>query len=391
MASMMHLPTFLKVFYTYQFLHDFILIYAVDKLFFVQNGISLTQVATLLSIWAAASFLLEIPTGVLADKWNRRSMLILGSLFYAVCYSIWLLYPTFEWFLIGFIFRSLASTFSSGTLQAYTYDFLTIHKRQDLFEQIWGRGRAFNLAGLALGWVFGGIVSEYSYWWVLVLSAGAGVATTIAAFFFPNIQKQVPLNEPNPFHFLREGLAYAFTHRVILNVFLYTAIVRSSYAVIDEYWPILFQQYGMPNTVLGISVAVASLCGGFAGTNAHRFKKQPWNILNQATLYMSVVLIATAFVKSAFIIIFLLTFEVVLGVTSVLAEGVIQRNVAQHQRATMASVNAMFVEVAIVTGLMFGFISDKVGIQYGYGFFGIFILMYLVAQYFVNPRKLISA
>lgn len=387
----MKFRTFLNVFYLYQFLHDFILIYAVDKLFFVQSGVSIAQVATLLSIWAATSCLLEIPTGILADKWNRRTMLILGGLFYAVCYSIWLLHPTFEGFLIGFIFRSLASTFSSGTLQAYTYDFLTVAKKQSLFEKIWGRGRALNLAGLALGWVFGGIVSEYSYWWVLVLSISAGIATSGLALLLPSIAKQAPLNELNPLKFVKQALSYSFTHRVILNAFLFTAIVRSSYGVIDEYWPILFQQHGITNSVLGISVAVASLLGGFAGTIAHRFKKTPWKILNIGTLFMSVVLIATAFVQSPVIIYFLLTFEIVLGVTSVLVEGVIQRNVAHHQRATISSVNSMLREVGIVTGLIFGFIADKVGFEYGYAFFGLFVLIYLIGQFFINPRKLITA
>lgn len=384
----MRFRTFVNTFYLYQFLHDFILIYAVDKLFFVQSGISLTQIATLLSIWAITSFLLEIPTGILADKWNRKTMLILGGIFYAICYIIWLVYPTFEGFLLGFAFRSLASTFSSGTLQAYTYDFLSVKGKQNLFEKIWGRGRALNLAGLSLGWVFGGMVSEYSYWWVLVLSASAGITTSIIAMFFPSIRKQADLNEPNPLAFIRQALSYAFTHRIILNAFLFAAVVQSSYGVIDEYWPILFQHYDISNSVLGISVAIASLLGGLAGSFAHRFRKQPWIILNWSTLYISAVLLTTAFVRSPIILFFLLTFEIVVGVTSVLVEGVIQRNVPNNQRATMASVNSMLREVAIVTGLIFGFIGDKVGLEYGYAFFGVFVLIYLLGQYLINPNKL---
>ena len=383
----MRLSSFLQLFYLYQFLHDFILIYAVDKLFFAQNGLNITNISVLLSIWAVTSLVLEVPTGVLADRWNRKYMLILGGLFYAICYSIWLANPTFIGFLIGFIFRSLASTFSSGTLQAYIYDFLFEHKKQNLFERVWGKGRAFNLAGLSLGWVFGGIVSEHSYWWVLALSSVAGILSSSIVLFFPNTKNHIAIEESSPFAFLGKSLRYAFTHPALINAFLFTAIVNSSYQVLDEYWSTYFHWLGIPNHAFGILVAVASICGGLAGMFAHNLKKSSRSTLYKATLFMSTVLLAATFFKSYIVVIFLLSFEVVVSITSVLIEGIIQKNANNHQRATLSSVNSMLKEVAVITGLIFGSVADKYGIQYGYGFFGLFILLYFVVGKLTNSGR----
>lgn len=232
----MKLSSFFKIFYAYQFLFDLVFIYAVDKLFFLQRGLDLSHIAILLSIWAGTSLLLEVPTGIVADRWNRKYMLVLAGLLYACAYIIWIFSYSFWGFALGFFFRSLASNFKSGTLQAYVHDFLSAHNQQELFEKIWGRGRAFTLAGIAVAWTVGGFLSEYSYLWVLITSSVLGLIVATVALLFPEVKRYSSAEHESVFAFLGTSLKYAFRHPSILQACLFTAIVSSSYGVIDEYW-----------------------------------------------------------------------------------------------------------------------------------------------------------
>jgi|GEM_PF-5602171 len=72
--------SFLRFFYAYRFFNDFAFIYAVYILLFKMNGLSVFEISLLLALWCGFVILFEIPTGALADKWNRKYMLSLGML-----------------------------------------------------------------------------------------------------------------------------------------------------------------------------------------------------------------------------------------------------------------------------------------------------------------------
>lgn len=80
---------FIRLYYLHQFLFDFILIYAVEKIFFSSLGLNFAQIGLLLFLWSAMTLTLEVPTGILADRWSRRKMLILSGIFFSICYFIW--------------------------------------------------------------------------------------------------------------------------------------------------------------------------------------------------------------------------------------------------------------------------------------------------------------
>ena len=80
------------------------------------------QIGILLGTWSSTALLLEIPSGVLADKYNRRTILFLAQVIRGIGYLVWMLYPTFLGFLIGFILWGTKSAFTSGTFQALVFD-----------------------------------------------------------------------------------------------------------------------------------------------------------------------------------------------------------------------------------------------------------------------------
>ena len=184
----MKLKTFTKLFYTFQFFFDFILIYAVEKLFMIDRGLDISQIGILLFLWSVMTLLLEVPSGALADRWSRRKMLILSGLSFSICYLIWLFSYSFTLFLLGIFFRTIGGTFASGTLQAYVYDYLKSIKKEFKFEKIWGKGNALRVLGIGVAVGIGGILSDISFGLPVILSAFSVLIVALVAYLWPEVQ-----------------------------------------------------------------------------------------------------------------------------------------------------------------------------------------------------------
>lgn len=108
--------------YVYEFLGAFILIYPIYTILFKERGLDNFQISLLLIIWGAAHFILEVPTGAIADKYSRRNLLIAAELVKALGFLAWLIDQTFIGFAIGFVLWSISFALVSGTGSAFIYD-----------------------------------------------------------------------------------------------------------------------------------------------------------------------------------------------------------------------------------------------------------------------------
>ena len=76
--------------YLLAFVDEFGPVYAVYTLWFNDNGISTSQISTVFLVWAAIGLLLEIPSGALADRVDRRHVLASAFGIRAVGIGLWL-------------------------------------------------------------------------------------------------------------------------------------------------------------------------------------------------------------------------------------------------------------------------------------------------------------
>lgn len=114
--------SFITKIYLYSFFADLIFIYPVYSVMFVDKGLSPLQISILLMVWAGTSFVLEVPSGVIADKYSRKNILVFSQLVRIIGYMFWVLMPNFLGFLVGFILWGIKSAFTSGTLESFIFD-----------------------------------------------------------------------------------------------------------------------------------------------------------------------------------------------------------------------------------------------------------------------------
>jgi|SRR3989344_1013543 len=118
---------------TSRFFGDFTPIVPYMALFFIQHNISVSQISLLFLLWALSILVFEIPTGMLADKVNRKTILIASRVLKLCCFAVWLAWPSFAGFAVGFILWGIATALDSGAFQAFLYDHLHDHNARKLF------------------------------------------------------------------------------------------------------------------------------------------------------------------------------------------------------------------------------------------------------------------
>lgn len=89
---------------------------------FADNGVSTGQISTLFIIWSLTSFVFEVPSGAWADTIDRRLLLVLSAVIYAVGFSAWIVVPTYAGFATGFVRWGLSGAIMSGTFESLLYD-----------------------------------------------------------------------------------------------------------------------------------------------------------------------------------------------------------------------------------------------------------------------------
>ncbi len=385
----MKLKIFVRLFYLFQFFFDFIFIYAVEKLYFLDLGLSLSQIGLLLFMWSLMTLILEVPTGTLADHWSRRKMLILSGIFFALCYAIWVIGGTFWTILIGFFFRTLGSTFASGTLQAYIYDYLKLNHKEEDFEKIWGMGNAFRTFGIGIAVLSGGFLSEISYQFTSIASAFSVLTISFIAFAWPEIPRTTSSKEEKYWIFVKRSFQIVRKNANILRIVIFSGITLSIFASLEEFNDVYLQFLGFPNYVIGILFAIATIGQSLASLLAHKFKNYSLQTLNLVTIFGCIALLGTATIRLPIMAITVLFLGVLLEFSHVLNEGIIQREVPQDKRATIASLNN-FVHNLIPFQLLFGLVANNYHLQLSYGIFALALFIYLLSTVTISRYKSVN-
>lgn len=86
------------------------------------KGMSLVQIGFLEAIFHITSFVFEVPSGALADRFGYKKILLFGKVM-AIISSIWMIYgQSFSRFAIAFAFSALSYNFNSGTYEALVFE-----------------------------------------------------------------------------------------------------------------------------------------------------------------------------------------------------------------------------------------------------------------------------
>lgn len=231
--------------YGYSFLQDFVLLYPVYALLLSDTGLSVRQMSSLFALWSVTGVLLEIPSGAWADRVSRKLLLWLGPLLTAACFALWMLFPSYGAFALGFVLWGAGGALGSGALEALVHDELERRDAAEYYARIMGRARAAGLlAVMAAMGLAGPVFARGGHTAVGAASVLVCLLTAATALLFPEHRTPV-VGRATWTGTLRAGLAQARVDRSVRGALLLVPAVSAVWGALDEYTPLLIRGTGV--------------------------------------------------------------------------------------------------------------------------------------------------
>lgn len=158
-------------------------------LYLLQLGITQGDIGILQSFLFFSSVALEIPSGLIADRYGRKLSLIIGFLGLFISGIGFLLFSSFIPFAIIFCLFGASIAMGSGSDRALLYDNLLAEHRSEEYPVILSRARAIGAVSLGLSMFLGGILQDTLSWnSVYIFFAASKLIGAIIATLTPEIK-----------------------------------------------------------------------------------------------------------------------------------------------------------------------------------------------------------
>ena len=371
------LRRFLRLYYAYAFLFDFILAYAFYTALFELEGLSLSEIGLLLASWSATAIVLEMPSGALSDHYDRRWLLVAAPLFKTLTFLFWIFAAGNFWFYAaGFFFWRLAQALQSGSREALLYERMDHEGLSAQFDKVLGRDNAAEEFGIGLGALLGGFVAYFSFDWGLWLSIPPLLLASLIAFWLHDTRRGSAATRPalSPagyFSHFVDAIGEFRRHARLRFVTTYIAVGLVVFELIEEFDQLYFLAVNLPVWAWGIAGASIEFFYALSSIHAHRLSGRPWLAWLLPLIGGGLLVLASLGTTPWYVLLLCLAY-VLMAPLGVLAEARFHRVIEGTSRATTTSALVMAENVSGIIGtLAFGFLAERVGILPAYGWAGL--------------------
>jgi len=360
-------------------------------LFWQDNGLSLTEIMVLQSIFSIFVVVLEIPTGYFADIYGRKKTLVLASASSLIAMTVYSLGYNFFHFLIAEIFFAFSLSFTSGTITAFVYDTLKDLNKEKEYKRIWGNILFYGILAIAFANILGGFIGKINLRYTLYASL------PFFFFFFPlALSMQEPLRHKLVFEkgYLRKifkTIKFNFKENNKLKwIVIYSGVIYAFNQSALWFYQPYFKLTGLDIMYFGFVFASFQVMAAVASKYAHKIEKK---MGQKYSLIMLVFLVAGSYLlMSNFIFLFSFSFsflqQFVRGFRGVVISDYINKLVSSDLRATILSMEnfAGRLLYAIVVPI-FGWVADVYSLVQALGIIGITALFSGIATLLIFRKN----
>ena len=138
-----------------QHFHLYIHAYA---LLLLGRGLTLVQISLIESILLGTIFLMEVPTGVLADRVGRKWSIFCSTFLLMCAEFIFIFARDYEWYVLVALLAGVGYAFASGAIEALLYDSLPPENREEAMKRAMGRVNSWSMIAFVIAPIVGGLL-----------------------------------------------------------------------------------------------------------------------------------------------------------------------------------------------------------------------------------------
>ncbi|TET35866.1 MAG: MFS transporter [Planctomycetota bacterium] len=330
------------------------------------HDLSYTEIFVLYAIQSAVVFLLEIPSGVIADQFGKKASIVFSRFCLIPAYLTFAFADTFWLFLVAMILMGINKAFKSGTHKAFIYDYSEQCSDDISFSEVIGKGKFWARIGEALACAAGGVIAaRYGFNVVFFFALAPAVLNFINALTYEKIEEKHKISKfklKSHFGHIRDSLREIRGKKVVYRIIINAAVFAFCLEAAEKFFQPYMVQAKIPIAWFGFIYMAILLVSAFGSRYAYLFEKKfarnsIANVMGWIAV-IPVVIIGLKFSSTAGIFMFMsIIFLRNVRRPSVITE--LNCHIPSGKRATILSIDALSRALLALAFLpVIGYVSD---------------------------------
>lgn len=368
-----------RYYFLYSITKKSLLIWTVFLLFLVNKGLTYTEALLLDSIAAFTTMIFEIPSGILADRTNRKNLTVAGEILITINYLLLLLSNSYVMLIVGALCNGLGDACISGSTEALMYE--SIGNKEEYLKYTSGVSK-WGLRITAISTLFASFLFNINMYLPLIISIIAQIGIVYTAYNLKeksnrkiNYEKKEKNLIRKEFKIQVKNIKFIICNKHIIRIFLLYIAMIEIISNINYTSQIFLPDNGIPVKYMGIAFAIFSIISSYGAKYASKIKINGKIII----LLYGFLLVGLSYSNIVFIVLILAVSRFINGMIWPIISAEINSKLNDDNRATIMSYQSLLAQIApLLLDPLLGVIMDIYGLRRTYLVMGVSIFMALL-------------
>lgn len=332
--------------------------------FTVWGGIKFSQVMILQAFYTIIIFIFEVPTGAIADRFGRKTSLVLAGLVTGIASLVYGSYPNFWVFMLGEALWGIGVALISGAEQAMVYDSLKELGEENRSKKILGRWQSLGSVAIMIAAPIGSLVAKYiGLRWTIIFMAIPFFAASFLALTFKEPEVGRKDKTTTYFKTMIEGGRYLKDHKILqILAFDFISISALSFFIVWIYQVVL-GRLNVPIQWFGFVCAMMTILEVMVLNNFSKLErlfggKRNYTFITALIIGVSFIIMGVT--KNVVLAIIVISLIAAFGLTrGTLFQNYMNKHIESHNRATVLSLISMLYNFSLaLLNVIWGYMVD---------------------------------
>jgi len=373
--------------YIYTFLSTFILFYSCDTLYYLEKGITSSGYMLFVTIAYFVKVVLEIPSGILADKYSKKKILFLGNMFFLISTLLFIYSKHYILFVIAVIINAVNTSITTGITNSLLYE---NNKKEEKFNKLIFKNSFFYNISYMMAMILGGLIGQHygiinTYYLTLIPTILNFIIIMLIKEDIKNYDKKYIVNKmvlKNAFYDIKKN-------PLIINTIITSSIIFSIIKIVEESHPDYSKSIGISIFEIGIYTAlilVFCIIGSYIGSKLNQDKYL--KVLKLTPVFCGICILLLGLLNSYLGIFFLLLFYIFSESFNNIMISIVHENISSKSRVTVESIISLTLCICgLILSVISSFMLKKIKVHELYIILGSFIIIYGIFNLFIFYLK----
>ena len=351
--------------FAFSFFQYFYMIDVIQTIYMQDNGISLIYIGIIYAVYQFSKVVLEIPTGLIGDKYGNKLSVTLGVIFLFISNFILLYRHSFIAFCISSIFQGLSYTMISGSEDALFINNIIINKKYaSRLGEILSYRRAIIYSGVFLSAILGGYIASFSIRIIYIITLTVEALSLSCILFVED--KSFEMDKERKVS-INTAVKSIINDKLALYLILIDVFIAFSLRPIEKHYYNYLKSLGVSEYIAAWIYGLGYLIPGLIGIYLYKYFVKVFDkrkVLIYGCIMKTIFVVLFGFVPSVIIKFFSYFMNTLIMCTIYpIKNQALHERINKNIRATVLSIQSLFMSIAAILS---NYLLGLIGVKFSY-------------------------